>query len=92
MIDSHCHLDGERFGNDLAAVLERARAAGVTRMICVGSGEDLTSARDSLALAKRETDVYATVGVHPHDVAKMSEADWTELEALALEARDHARR
>lgn len=67
--------------------MERARAAGVTTMICVGSGEDLKSARASLALAQRETDVYATVGVHPHDVAKMTEADWTELETLATEAR-----
>ena len=87
MIDSHCHLDGDRFGNDLPAVMERARAAGVTTMICVGSGEDLKSARASLALAQRETDVYATVGVHPHDVSKMTEADWTELESLAGEAR-----
>ena len=87
VIDSHCHLDGDRFGDDLPAVLERARAAGVTSMICVGSGQDLTSARDSVALANRETDVYATVGVHPHDVAGMTEADWTELDALATEAR-----
>ena len=87
VIDSHCHLDGDRFGDDLPAVLERARAAGVTSMICVGSGQDLTSARDSVALANRETDVYATVGVHPHDVAGMTEADWTELGALAAEAR-----
>ena len=87
MIDSHCHLDGDRFGDDLQAVIDRARAAGVTTMICVGSGEDLKSARASLDLARRETDVYATVGVHPHDVAKMTEADWTELEALSREAR-----
>ena len=87
MIDSHCHLDGDRFGDELPTVLERARAAGVTMMICVGSGEDLKSARASLSLAQRETDVYATVGVHPHDVAQMTDADWTELEALAGEAR-----
>jgi len=87
VIDSHCHLDGDRFGDELPAILERARAAGVTSMICVGSGEDLKSARASLALAQRETDVYATVGVHPHDVSKMTEADWTELETLAGQAR-----
>src|SRR3569623_688538 len=62
VIDSHCHLDGDRFGNDLPAVMDLARA-------------------------QRETDVYATVGVHPHDVSKMTEADWTELESLAGEAR-----
>ncbi|HEY4186058.1 MAG TPA: TatD family hydrolase [Polyangia bacterium] len=87
MIDSHCHLDGEKFAGDLSEVLARARAAGISRMICVGAGHDLTSARGSLALARRETDVYATVGVHPHDVAAMTEADWAELEVLAAEPR-----
>ncbi|MES1205747.1 MAG: TatD family hydrolase [Pseudomonadota bacterium] len=84
MIDSHCHLDSEDFALDLPAVLARAREAGVTRMICIGSGRDVTSARSSVALAAREADVYATVGVHPHDVARMTEADWAELEALAV--------
>jgi TatD DNase family protein len=83
MIDSHCHLDGDRFGAELPAVLERARAAGVTAMICVGSGEDLTSARASVEIAGRESDVYATVGVHPHDVRGMTETDWSELNMLA---------
>ena len=87
MIDSHCHLDGDRFGADLPAVLERARAAGVTAMICVGSGEDLTSARASVELATHEADVYATVGVHPHDVSGMTESDWSELGTLAVHAR-----
>lgn len=64
-------------------MLDRARAAGVSRMICIGSGNDLTSARGSVALANREADVYATVGIHPHDVASMTDADWVELEALA---------
>ncbi|HEX2660305.1 MAG TPA: TatD family hydrolase [Polyangia bacterium] len=87
MIDSHCHLDGDRFGADLPDVLARARATGITAMICVGSGEDLTSARASVAIAARESDVYATVGVHPHDVRGMTEADWAELDGLAAHPR-----
>lgn len=83
MIDSHCHLDGDAFAADLPAVLDRAREAGVSRMICVGSGRDMASARASVALADRETDVYATVGIHPHDVARMSEEDWVALHDLA---------
>jgi TatD DNase family protein len=83
MIDSHCHLDGEGFAADLPQVLERARAAGVTAMICIGSGSDVGAARSSVALAGREGDVYATVGVHPHDVARMTEPDWTALSGLA---------
>jgi TatD DNase family protein len=87
MIDSHCHIDSLEFEPDLPAVITRARAAGVGRMICVGSGRDLCSARASLALAEREADIYATVGIHPHDVAKMNEGDWAELETLARAPR-----
>src|SRR4051812_3039008 len=87
MIDSHCHIDGERFAADLPEVLARAREAGVVRMVCVGAGHDLSSARASVALAEREADVYATVGVHPHDVAKMTDGDWDELARLAVHPR-----
>jgi len=87
MIDSHCHLDSESFTPDLPAVLERARGAGVEGMICIGSGSDIGSAHSSVALAGVEPDVYATVGVHPHDVARMTEADWTALGGLARAAR-----
>lgn len=87
MIDSHCHLDTEKFTADLPKVLERARAAGVTAMICIGSGSDVGSARSSVALASRETDVYASVGVHPHDVARMGEEDWATLDLLARAPR-----
>lgn len=87
MIDSHCHLDAESFATDLPAVLERARAGGVKGLICIGSGRDIASARSAVALATRESDVYATVGVHPHDVAHMTEADWSELRELGSGAR-----
>jgi TatD DNase family protein len=87
MIDSHCHLDFEAFGPDREQVLARAREAGVTCFICIGSGSDTVSARQSVALAAEQPDVFAAVGVHPHDVARMSEADWTELEGLARAPR-----
>jgi TatD DNase family protein len=87
MIDSHCHLDFADFGPDRAEVLARARGAGVTAFVCIGSGSDTVSARQAVALAAVEPDVFAAVGVHPHDVAKMSEADWTELEGLARAPR-----
>lgn len=87
MIDSHCHIDSESFSGDRPAVLDRARVAGVTRMICIGSGRDIGSAHSSVALAEAETDVYATVGIHPHDVARMTEADWIILTTLTRHAR-----
>jgi TatD DNase family protein len=87
MIDSHCHLDFAADDAERDAILTRARAAGVNTFVCIGSGEDLGSARRAVALAAVEPDVYAAVGVHPHDVSKMTEADWTELDALARAAR-----
>jgi TatD DNase family protein len=87
MIDSHCHLDLPDFGVDRAEVLGRARAAGVTAMICIGSGRDTGPAREAVRLAGAEPDVFAAVGVHPHDVARMVEADWTELAQLARQPR-----
>jgi TatD DNase family protein len=87
IIDSHCHLDFPDYGAELPDVLARARAAGIVRMICIGSGKDIGSARSSVALAGREPDVYASVGIHPHDVAHMTEETWTELEGLARAPR-----
>jgi len=87
MIDSHCHLDPQYFGADRAEVLTRARAAGVEAFVCVGVGRDLEAPRQAVALAAAEPDVFATVGVHPHDVATMREDDWSQLEELARQPR-----
>jgi TatD DNase family protein len=87
IIDSHCHLDFPDYGAELPEVLARARAAGIVRMICIGSGKDIGSARSSVALAGREPDIYASVGIHPHDVVHMTEETWTELEGLARAPR-----
>jgi TatD DNase family protein len=87
MIDSHCHLDPQYFETDRAEVLARARAAGVEAFVCVGVGRGLEAPHAAVALAAAEPDVFATVGVHPHDVAAMQESDWTALEALARAPR-----
>ena len=88
-VDSHCHLQLEigeaRFSPDDAdAQVERARAAGVEWMVCVDTG--LETSNQALELASRYDDVYATVGLHPHD-AKDLESAWTRLAALALADR-----
>ena len=67
MIDTHAHL-----GDDAAEVLERARAAGVTRVVDVAT--TLAGARRSLALADEHDGVYACLGIHPHEAAT-GEAD-----------------
>jgi TatD DNase family protein len=87
IVDSHCHLDFKDFESDLPAVLERARQTGLVAMICIGSGPDLATAERAADLATREPDVFAAIGIHPHDAAKMEEDWWPALEQLARRPR-----
>lgn len=82
MIDTHTHLNDEKFDADLDDVIARARAAGITGMIVCGY--DVQSSRKAIEIACRYEDVWATVGVHPHDAK--SYADDTS-EVLAELAR-----
>jgi TatD DNase family protein len=85
LTDTHCHLDDQRFDADRAAVVERARAAGVMRIITVGY--DIDSSRRGINLAGSLPGVFAVVGVHPHDAAA-APPDYTEaLRRLAREPR-----
>ncbi len=80
-VDSHCHVQPP-YGRDDApveAVLDRARAAGVVAMVCVGC--DLESSRAAIALAETHPDVWATVGLHPHDASNL-DAEWDALADL----------
>jgi TatD DNase family protein len=87
MIDSHCHLDDAYFAAERSAVLDRARQIGVTAFVCVGVGRGTAAAEEAVALAAREPDIFATVGVHPHDAAVTTEAQWAELDRLARAPR-----
>ena len=67
-IDSHCHIDGEQFDGDRAEVVQRARDAGVAAMLVVGTGDPNTDDfRKAVAVAEQYKNVFASVGVHPHD-------------------------
>jgi TatD DNase family protein len=63
--DAHCHLDDEGMPGGAEAALAAARAAGVTRLITIGT--DARHSAAAVALAAAHTDVWATVGLHPHD-------------------------
>ena len=76
-VDSHCHLQSL---SDPEGGIERARAAGVAAMVCVGT--DLDTSRQAVELAGRHDDVAATVGLHPHDASRLA-AEWDALEELA---------
>jgi len=85
LVDTHCHIDGDRFDDDRAAVLARARAAGVSAMVNVGC--DMPSSRRSLDLACTHGDVFAAVGVHPHEAKDAPAGFDDELVALAAHTR-----
>jgi TatD DNase family protein len=81
LIDTHAHLSADEFAGDLDVVLERAAAAGVGQIICVGY--DLLTSEGAIALAERHPQIYATVGLHPNAVAE-APPDWkSRLEMLA---------
>ena len=81
LVDSHCHLQDRQFDADRDAVLDRARAAGVSAFVVVGT--DLDSSWRAVELADSHSDVYATVGVHPHDAKELDERTIGALERLA---------
>jgi TatD DNase family protein len=78
IIDTHCHLDSEPFNDDRAAVVARAVAAGVTRLITIGTGGGLAGAAKAIALAETYPAVWATVGVHPHNADVSLDLDYLE--------------
>ena len=84
LIDSHAHLDDERFAADLEEILDRARRAGVGHIVTIGTGLDSSEAAISLASARKGW-ISATVGIHPHDADDVTEADLVRLEELARE-------
>lgn len=80
--DSHCHLDHEKFAADLEAVLSRAVDAGVTRILCIGTGDGPPELDRAIRLAERHPQIVATVGVHPHEAAKVTPQTYIDLRRL----------
>jgi len=85
LVDSHTHLDAEAFNEDRDAVIERAVNAGVTRLITIGAGRGIDSARAAVALAANNAHIWATVGIHPHDTG--ADLALPEIETLASHPR-----
>jgi TatD DNase family protein len=82
LVDSHCHLDDKQFDADRDAAIERARAAGVGLMLAIGTGGGPPDLEAGIRLANSHPDIYATVGVHPHDASKASEETFGRLREL----------
>ena len=85
LIDSHAHLEMKEFDSDRSDVIERAGQAGVDVIITVGT--NLRLSRRALSIARQFKNIYATVGIHPHDVAKADKKTLDELKLLAEDSR-----
>ena len=81
LIDTHTHLDDARYESDREAMLARARAAGVESMITIGC--DLATSRSAVTLANQYPFVYASIGVHPHEVKHIEDGWYDEFRRLA---------
>jgi TatD DNase family protein len=80
LLDTHAHLDDERFAADLPAVLDRARAAGVSTILTIATTAPSSAA--CVSLAGRYPQLFATVGIHPNSIMEASSTAWDEVLAL----------
>jgi TatD DNase family protein len=85
-VDSHCHIDGKEFDADRDEVVQRANEAGVKFMLNVGTGEpDSGDFERAVEVAEKYENVYASIGVHPHDAKTFDDAAEARLIKLAKE-------
>lgn len=85
LVDTHAHLQWHSLLSDIEGVVQRAREAGVTRVLTLGT--EPASCRAAIALAEAHPGVYAAVGLHPGDVKGDVESAWREIEALIAHER-----
>jgi TatD DNase family protein len=85
LVDTHAHLHDPAFDGDRGAVIARARAAGVAGFLTIGT--DVPTAEAAVTLAATELDIYAAVGIHPHDASTADEAALARITALARAPR-----
>ncbi len=81
LIDSHCHLHDDAFAHDVGAVIGRAREAGVGRVVTIGTS--IAESRAAIALAEQFDEVFATVGIAPHDEHQFTDETLVQLRELA---------
>ncbi|WNO52531.1 TatD family hydrolase [Stakelama saccharophila] len=85
LADSHCHLNYEGLAERQAEILDHARAQGIVAMLNIATRENEWDA--VLATAEREEDVWATVGIHPHEADRHPDVDTAKLVARAQHPR-----
>ena len=85
LIDTHAHLYYDQMYNNLDTVLDEATENGVTKIICIGT--DLNTSKQSVEIANKYENVYAAVGIHPHDSKDVTKDYLKDLEVLALSSK-----
>jgi TatD DNase family protein len=83
VVDTHCHLADAQFRDDVEAVIARACAAGVAQIISVGAIGPIENDRLTVAIAEQHENVFAAVGIHPHDAKDCSPERIAQLRGLA---------
>lgn len=85
LIDSHAHLDS--FGEELPAVLDRARLAGVAQIITIGASDGLGPNHRAVEIARAHPHIFASVGIHPHDARLADQSALDTIEGLAADPK-----
>jgi len=83
LIDSHAHIDFPQFDDDRDAMLGRARAAGVTTLLAIGSGPGPEKLDAAIPFAEQHDWIYATIGTHPHEAKDFTPQHLDQLSKLA---------
>jgi len=82
LIDSHAHIQDKEYTGEVDAVIGRAREAGVEQIVVVGGAGDMSSNTAAVALTESWTNLYATVGMHPHDAKDVGDEELQALKKL----------
>ena len=83
LIDSHAHIDFPQFAEDREAMLDRARAAGVTTLLAIGTGPGPEKLDSAIPFAEQHDWIFATVGIHPHEAEQVMPKHLEQLATLA---------
>jgi TatD DNase family protein len=87
LVDSHAHIQGKEYAGEVESVIVRARQTGVEKIIVAGGAGDMSSNTEAIALADSYDDVYATVGMHPHDAKDVNQEQLRFIKELTAHAK-----
>ena len=79
LVDSHAHIDFPQFADDREAMLDRARAAGVSALLAIGTGPGPEKLDSALPYADQYDWIYASIGIHPHEAKQVTPQHLEEL-------------